>query len=180
MDGLLSVDVNSYLPDDLLVKVDRASMAVGLEARSPMVDHEFMEFAARLPAGMKMTLLDRKAIFKKALRKVLPAAILDRSKMGFGVPLDLWMRGDWKDLLHDVLLSRRALQRGYFDAGRLRRLIDEHGAGARDRHNQLWALLMLEVWHTTFIDRRPQWSKGKPTVLNRANVTGANARNGQI
>ena len=180
VDGLLSVDVNSYLPDDLLVKVDRASMAVGLEARSPMVDHEFMEFAARLPAGMKMSLLNRKAIFKKALRKVLPAAILDRSKMGFGVPLDLWMRGDWKDLLHDVLLSRRALQRGYFDAGRLRRLIDEHGAGARDRHNQLWALLMLEVWHTTFIDRRPQWSKGKPTVLNRANITGANARNGQI
>jgi len=155
-------------------------MAVALEARSPMVDHEFMEFAARLPAGMKMTLLTRKAIFKKALRKVLPDAILERSKMGFGVPLDLWMRGNWKDLLHDVLLSRRALERGYFDAGRLRRLIDEHGAGARDCQNQLWALLMLEVWHRTFIDRRPQWSKGKPTALVRSNVTGANARYGQI
>lgn len=93
MDGLLSVDVNSYLPDDLLVKVDRASMAVALEARSPLVDHEFMEFVARLPARMKMTLLTRKAIFKKALSKVLPDTILRRSKMGFGVPLDLWMRG---------------------------------------------------------------------------------------
>ncbi len=93
VDGLLSVDVNSYLPDDLLVKVDRASMAVALEARSPLVDHEFMEFVARLPARMKMTLLTRKAIFKKALSKVLPDTILRRSKMGFGVPLDLWMRG---------------------------------------------------------------------------------------
>ncbi|MGO9062627.1 MAG: asparagine synthase (glutamine-hydrolyzing) [Candidatus Binataceae bacterium] len=178
VDGLLSVDVNSYLPDDLLVKVDRASMAVALEARSPLVDHEFMEFAARLPARMKMTLLTRKAIFKKALGKLLPDTILRRSKMGFGVPLDLWMRGGWKELLYDVLLSRRALERGYFNPQRLRHLIDAHATGKRDCQHQLWALLMLEVWHRTFIDQRlarPNWQS---IECSTAKVAGVNMRNG--
>ena len=165
VDTVLSVDVHSYLPDDLLVKVDRASMAVGLEARSPMLDHEFMEFVATLPARFKMTLGKRKAILKKALGDLLPDMILHRGKMGFGAPLDLWMRGRWNDLLSEVLLDGRTLQRGYFQASRLRQMIDEHVAGQRDCQSQLWALLMLEMWHRTFIDHRPVRSTDKRSAV---------------
>jgi asparagine synthase (glutamine-hydrolysing) len=178
VDVMLSVDVNSYLPDDLLVKVDRASMAVALEARSPMLDHEFMEFVAILPAPFKMTLCARKAILKKALRDLLPAMILQRSKMGFGVPLDLWMRGRWNDLLHDVLLNSKAVQRGYFNVGRLRQLIDEHVARKQNHQNQLWALLMLEMWHRTFIDRRPVRSTYKLSDLASPKAATSNGRSG--
>jgi asparagine synthase (glutamine-hydrolysing) len=155
LDALLSVDIHSYLPEDLLVKVDRASMAFGLEARSPMVDHEFMEFAARLPAAIKMSVGRGKRIFKAALRGIIPDAILDRNKMGFAAPLDYWMRGNWKELLNDVLLSRQASERGYFRPAAVSGLIDEHVSGRRDRQAVLWALLMLEMWHRSFIDRPP-------------------------
>ncbi|HXN84582.1 MAG TPA: asparagine synthase-related protein, partial [Candidatus Binataceae bacterium] len=154
IDQTLSVDVSLYLPEDCLVKVDRASMAASLEARSPLVDHEFMEFAARLPARFKLNLYDRKLIFKKAFRGILPDAILKRPKMGFGVPLDYWFRGaTWSEILRDILLSRRASERGYFQRAEVEKLIDEHVAGKVDRHNQLWMLLMLEMWHRTFIER---------------------------
>ena len=159
IDQTLSVDVSLYLPEDCLVKVDRASMAASLEARSPLLDHELMEFAARLPAHFKLNLFDRKRIFKKALRGILPDAILQRRKMGFGVPLDYWFRGAaWIEILRDLLLSRRALERGYFVRGAVARLIDEHVAGIRDRQHQLWMLLMLEMWHRTFIDSSDQKS----------------------
>ena len=165
--------MNSYLPDDLLVKVDRASMAVSLEARSPMVDHKFMEFAARLPTRLKMTMLSNKAIFKKALREILPAPILNRSKKGFGVPIDHWMRESWSDLLRDTLLSRRALERGYFRAERLRQIIDDHTTGKRDLQAQLWALLMLEVWHRTFIDQRSVLSNPKLSEFTVPKIAGS-------
>lgn len=173
LDKTLSVEVNSYLPDDLLVKVDRASMAVSLEARSPMVDHKFMEFAARLPTRFKMTMLSNKAIFKKALREILPAPILNRSKKGFGVPIDHWMRESWSDLLRDTLLSRRALERGYFRAERLRQIIDDHTTGKRDLQAQLWALLMLEVWHRTFIDQRSVLSNPKLSEFTVPKIAGS-------
>ena len=155
LDSTLSVDVRSYLPDDLLVKVDRATMAAGLEARSPMLDHQFMEFVARLPARLKMNWREPagKSIFKSTLRGIVPDPILSRSKMGFGVPLDQWMRRNWQDLLRDVLLSPAASNRGYFHPHRVRTLIDEHLAGTRNRQIQLWSLLMLEMWHRTFIDQ---------------------------
>ncbi len=159
LDETLSADVSLYLPEDCLVKVDRASMAASLEARSPLLDHELMEFSARLPAHFKLNLFDRKRIFKKALRGILPDAILSRRKMGFGVPLEHWFRTTaWIDVLHDLLLSRRAVERGYFVPGAVSRLIDEHVSGARDRHHQLWMLLMLEMWHRTFIDTAPHES----------------------
>ena len=122
IDQTLSVDVSLYLPEDCLVKVDRASMAASLEARSPLLDHEFMEFAAQLPTRFKLDLYGRKLIFKKAFRGILPDPILKRPKMGFGVPLDNWFRGAaWIEILHDILLSRRASERGYFGLPRLRR-----------------------------------------------------------
>ena len=157
IDQTLSVDVNLYLPEDCLVKVDRATMAASLEARSPLLDRDLMEFAARLPAHFKLNLFDRKRIFKKALHGVLPDPILKRRKMGFGVPLEYWFRGAaWIEILRDVLLSSRALERGYFAPAAVERVIDEHVAGVRDRQHQLWMLLMLEMWHRTFVDAAPR------------------------
>jgi asparagine synthase (glutamine-hydrolysing) len=127
-------------------------MASALEARSPMVDHEFMEFAARLPTSTKMCLGRGKRLFKTGLRGIVPDAILDRSKMGFGAPLDYWMRSNWRELLNNVLLSRQAIDRGYFLPQVVNGLIEEHISGQQDRQAILWALLMLEMWHRTFID----------------------------
>ncbi len=153
IDEVLALDVALYLPEDCLTKVDRATMAVSLEARCPMVDHELMEFAARLPAHYKMNLFSRKLLLKDAMRGLLPDEQIDRAKMGFGVPLDYWFRDSkWTDLLHDVLLSPRALARGYFVAGEVENLIREHTSRRVDRQHQLWALLMLELWHRTHVD----------------------------
>jgi asparagine synthase (glutamine-hydrolysing) len=151
----LDVDVNTYLPNDLLVKVDVASMAYGLEARSPLLDHKVMELAASLPSSFKLRGLDKKWILKRVARGMIPDAVLDRPKMGFGVPLDHWLRGSLRELMEDVLFSTAALQRGYFHQTVVRRLVDEHVSGQRNRQYQLWNLLMLEVWHRTFVDSRP-------------------------
>lgn len=152
VDATLNVDLDLYLPDDLLVKVDIASMAVGLEARSPMVDHEFIEFVARLPSQFKISGRTLKAIFKRALKDLLPAEILDRRKMGFGVPLGHWFRGQLRDFLRDVLLSRQAVERGYFKPSAVKALIDDHLGGRIDHQLQLWNLLMLELWHRVCVD----------------------------
>ncbi len=152
VDATLNVDLDLYLPNDLLTKVDVASMAVGLEARSPMVDHEFVEFVARLPARFKISNLTLKAIFKKALKDLLPESILRRRKMGFAVPLDQWFRGQLSEFLRDILLSHRAEQRGYFRRGAVEALIDAHISGRSDHQYQLWNLLMLELWHRVFVD----------------------------
>ncbi|HEY2433355.1 MAG TPA: asparagine synthase (glutamine-hydrolyzing) [Vicinamibacterales bacterium] len=155
VDATLDVDVHNYLPDDLLVKVDIATMAFGLEGRSPLLDHHLMEFAASLPASLKLRGNSQKYIFKQAVGPLLPRAILERPKMGFGVPLEAWFRGDLKDLAYDVLLSRQLRERGYFQETVIRRLLDEHTRGERAWHYQLWNLLVLELWHRTFIDRQP-------------------------
>ena len=170
IDQALDADVNLYLPDDLLVKVDIASMAVGLEARSPMVDHEFMEFVARLPPRFKLQgFRNRKAIFKRALRGLLPEEILTRPKMGFRVPLEHWFRGPMVNMLRDVVLSRRARERGYFNISHLEQLLLEHVSGTRNLQDLLWALLMLELWHRRFIDG--QHTENRECTLATGNVT---------
>jgi asparagine synthase (glutamine-hydrolysing) len=165
IDATLDVDVNNYLPDDLLVKVDIASMAYGLEARSPMLDHPLMEFAASLPSGLKLKGGTKKYILKEAVKPLLPREIIERPKMGFGVPLEHWFRDELKDLAHDVLLSGTLAQRGYFRPEVIRRLLDEHVRGVRAWHYQLWNLLMLESWHRVFIDARPT---GAPSSVGSA------------
>jgi asparagine synthase (glutamine-hydrolysing) len=147
------VDVNLTLPDDLLVKVDIASMAHGLEARSPLCDHLVMEFAASLPRRLKLRRGTGKYLFKKAMAGILPAEVIHREKRGFGVPLDRWFRGELRELVEETLLSRRAIEGGYFQPTAVRRLIDEHVSGHARWHHQLWALLMLELWHQMFIDK---------------------------
>ncbi|MBY0279291.1 asparagine synthase (glutamine-hydrolyzing) [Candidatus Binatia bacterium] len=152
VEATLDADLQMYLPDDLLVKMDIASMACSLEVRSPLLDHHLVEFAARLPRRMKLRGLVQKHLLKRVMHDVLPEPILARRKMGFGVPIDNWLRGELRETAYDVLLDRRAIARGYFRADALRRLLDEHASGAAFHHHRLWALLMLELWHRTFID----------------------------
>ena len=155
VEAALDADVNMYLPDDLLVKVDIASMAHGLEARSPLLDHPFMEFVASIPMKAKVRFGVKKYLFKQAMTGVLPREIIHREKQGFGVPIDRWFRTDLRELAADTLLSQRARARGYFKPDAVRRLIEEHVAGRAQWHHQLWNLLMLELWHQMFIDRAP-------------------------
>jgi asparagine synthase (glutamine-hydrolysing) len=149
--------VETYLPDDLLVKMDIATMAHSLEARSPFLDHEVMEFAAALPPHLKLRGRTAKALLKDLLAPLLPPELLHRPKMGFGVPLDHWFRGPLRDFLRDTLLSPRCLGRGYLHADAVRTLVEEHIAGRRNWHYLLWDLVVLELWFRTFIDQaRPQ------------------------
>ena len=145
-------DIHSNLPDDLLVKVDVATMAHGLEGRSPFLDHELMDFAASIPAAQRMRGLRTKALLKSAMAARLPRALLRRPKRGFGVPLGQWLRHDLKELAHDTLLSQRARTRGLFRPRAVERLLDEHMAGGRAHHDRIWALLMLELWFVMWID----------------------------
>jgi asparagine synthase (glutamine-hydrolysing) len=149
-------DVALYLPDDLLVKMDIASMAHSLEVRSPFLDHHVMEFAAALPLRMKLRGLTQKYLLRRAMRGILPEAILRRPKMGFGVPIDHWFRHDLREMAYDLLLDVRARQRGYFRPEVVRRYLDEHVSGRGHHHARLWSLLILEQWHRVFIDARPR------------------------
>jgi asparagine synthase (glutamine-hydrolysing) len=149
---LLDIDVHTYLTSDLLVKMDIASMAHSLEVRSPLLDHRFMEMAAGLPGSWKLRGRATKKVFKDALRPWLPSHLLDREKQGFGVPLAAWFRGRLKELPAEILLDPRALARGYFREHRLRQIIEEHLSGVRNRQDQIWTLIQLELWFRTFVD----------------------------
>jgi asparagine synthase (glutamine-hydrolysing) len=153
LDRLLYADTVTYLPGDLLVKMDRTSMAHSLEARSPFLDHKVLELAAGLPPRMKLRGSVSKYILKKAVAGMLPKDILNRGKQGFGVPLGAWLRGELKGLAYEILLDTRAVSRGYFNKSAVRGLLDEHQIGRIDHSHRIWALLMLELWHRTFIDR---------------------------
>jgi asparagine synthase (glutamine-hydrolysing) len=138
------LDYHTYLPGDILTKVDRASMAHGLEVRVPFLDFKFVEWAARLPATAKLAGGEGKAILKKALEPVLPKEVLYRKKMGFAVPLDIWFRGTLEERLTASLEGKTLGQSGLFDANALRKLGADHRSGRRDHSAVLWALLMLE------------------------------------
>ena len=153
VDASLLTDTMTYLPNDLLVKVDIASMAVSLEARSPFLDHHVIEFAASLPEGLKLRGLTTKYLLKKTLRKLLPSENLTRPKMGFGVPVGHWFRGRMQPFMREHLLSDRAAGRGMLRPEAVRRMLDEHTAGVRDHTHPLWTLLMLELWFQRFIDK---------------------------
>jgi asparagine synthase (glutamine-hydrolysing) len=165
VDTVLDVDVSYYLSDCLLVKVDIATMAHALEGRSPMLDHEFMAFAASLPSDLKLRGTDSKYIFKKAVRRFLPDEIIDRPKKGFSVPLERWFRHELRDMSGDLLLDGRLSARGYFKPGAVQRLLEEHWRGTGSWHNHLWSLLMLESWHRVFIDERPSASSFAPLTV---------------
>ncbi len=150
--GAAWADIHTYLPDDLLVKVDIASMAHSLEARSPLLDHHLMEWAARIPSTQKLANGETKSILKSALEPYLPHEVLYRPKMGFGVPIDRWLRNELKDYARDILLSTEARQRGLVKPEYVQMLLDEHCNMVRLHHTRLWALLMLELWFRMWID----------------------------
>ncbi|MFN2514118.1 MAG: asparagine synthetase B, partial [Pyrinomonadaceae bacterium] len=152
VDAALQADIMTYLPNDLLVKVDIATMAVSLEARSPFLDHHVIEFAASLPENLKLRGLTTKYLLKRVLRQLLPAENLNRRKMGFGVPIGDWFRGKMQPFLRETLLSEKALNRGLFRPPEVRRLVEQHTRSERDYAPQLWTLLMLELWFKRFID----------------------------
>lgn len=152
VDQMMATDVETYLPGDLLVKMDIATMAYSVEARSPFLDHHLMEFAASLPAEYKFDGKVGKRLLRSALRRVLPPEVLGRPKMGFGVPLARWFRGELRELPTEVLLDQRALGRGYFRRDEIECLIREHRQGVADHSMRLWTLLQLEMWHREVVD----------------------------
>ena len=153
VEKILDFDVRSYLANDLLVKADIASMANSLEARSPFLDHHLMEYVARIPVHMRLRHWLKKYLLKKVARPFLPHKILKRPKMGFGVPLGYWFQNELRSYTAETLLSDQALSRGYFNKDAIRRLVIEHTEGTVDHGDRLWSLLILELWHRTFIDR---------------------------
>ncbi len=152
LDATLSLDLELYLPDTLMTKVDIASMACSLEARSPLLDHEFMEFVARIPADVKLKDgRNGKYILKKAVEPYLPDDVIYRKKLGFGVPIDHWFRNELKEMTYDLLLSKKAVERGYFRKEFIENMLNKHQQG-ENRQYLIWNLLMLELWHLMFID----------------------------
>jgi len=145
-------DLHTYLPDDLMVKVDVASMAHGLESRSPLLDHVLMAWAAGIPQEIRMARGVTKALFKSAMEPYLPAELLYRPKKGFSLPVDQWLRHDLRELAYDTLLSQSAEERGLFRREYVSLLLNEHSGLAWDHHTRLWALLMLELWFQMWID----------------------------
>jgi asparagine synthase (glutamine-hydrolysing) len=150
---MMRFDMDTYLPEDVLTKVDRMSMAHSIESRVPLLDNDVMAFAATLPASLKIKNGRRKHILKEVAATLLPREILDRPKQGFGVPLGTWFRGGIRELFADTLLSPTALQRGYFNAAFVRRLVNEHLAGRRDHTLRLWQLVVFERWHRQYAER---------------------------
>jgi asparagine synthase (glutamine-hydrolysing) len=161
---LLDVDVQTYLPGDLLVKMDIASMAHSLEVRSPLLDHRLMELAASLPGSTKVAGRTTKKIFKDALRPWLPSHILERPKWGFGVPIGAWFRAELRELPREILLDRRSLQRGFFRPQAVSALIDDHVRGRRDNTDKIWALIQLELWLRMYVDQ----SVARPVAIGSA------------
>jgi len=153
IDRMLEVDARTYLVGDLIAKIDIATMAYGLEARSPFLDHELMQLAASIPASLKVRGLEKKWILREAMRGVLPDDILDRPKQGFSVPLSSWLRGDLESWATGILLDPGTLGRGYFDPTAVAGLLDRHSAaGGDDDAKRIWSLVMLELWHRELID----------------------------
>jgi len=149
---MLYMDLKTWLPDDLLSKVDRMSMAASLEARVPYLDHRLVEFAFSLPSSMKLRGSTGKYILKKAAQNYIPREIINRQKKGFAVPLGPWFRKELKPLLMDTLHSEKFRKRGYFNQVKTEDLLQEHMSGKKDHHLLLYGLLLVELWHRRFLD----------------------------
>jgi asparagine synthase (glutamine-hydrolysing) len=155
VERLLAVDVETFLPDQLLVKMDIASMAYSLEVRSPLLDHVFMEMAARLPLSAKVSRGTTKRLLKEAIRPWIPGNVLDRPKRGFTMPIARWLRDDLRHLPAQILLDSHVRARGMFARRQIERLISDHHRATADNSDKLWSLIQLELWFRTYVDVTP-------------------------
>ena len=151
-DNLLYLDSKTYLPGDILTKVDRMSMANSLEARAPLLDHKLIEFVVNIPLELKMKGLETKYILKRAMEGIVPREILYREKQGFGVPIGEWINAQLRARIRSDLNDRQTFERGYFEKSYIQTLLDEHSKQRRDHSSALWSLWMLELWHRKFVD----------------------------
>jgi asparagine synthase (glutamine-hydrolysing) len=151
---LIYLYAKTYLQDDILVKVDRASMACSLEVRAPFLDVELVEFLARVPSRLKLHRLDTKHLLKRAMGDVLPTGIAERAKKGFGIPVGAWFKGELREALLDELSPERIRQQGLFQPAEVDRLISEHLSGRRDHRKQLWTLFVFQLWHRRWLGGR--------------------------
>jgi asparagine synthase (glutamine-hydrolysing) len=154
IDASLMADLMHYLPNDLLVKVDIASMANSLEARSPFLDHNLIEFAATLPENIKQKGFGTKSLLKKVAANLVPKDVIYRQKMGFAVPIRYWLGNELQAFTKDILLSEAAGRRGLFHKRVVAELVEQQHAGTQDNSWKIWTLLMLELWFRRFIDRQ--------------------------
>ena len=151
LNGELYLDLKTYLVDDILVKVDRMSMATSLETRVPLLDHKIVEFISNLPGGLKLRRLTTKWIFKKTMEQLLPRQNIFRSKEGFSIPIKHWLRMELKDLMLDYLNERRIREGGFFNFEFIKKMIDFHLQGRENFSHQLWALLVFEIWKEQYL-----------------------------
>ena len=168
---MIAADMATLLPDDYLVKVDRASMANGLEVRPPMLDHEFLELCATIPSSMKIRSGEAKWLLREAAKSILPASILDRPKQGFEIPLDTWLRGPLTPIFEDAVLSSSSSISGLIDQSVARRLFALHEKGAGRHGSTLWSLLSLAFWadeHLSVQTEEPNTSLNLITETTRA------------
>ena len=145
------LDINFYMAEDILTKVDRAAMAVSLETRAPFLDPRVGQFAASIPVDYKLRGRKGKYILKQAVKDLLPREILSRPKKGFGIPIAEWLKGRLNPLLHDMLAPHKLNQQGIFNAERVQRLIREHESNAASHHKELWTLLVFQLWYDNFL-----------------------------
>ena len=136
------------------MKQDQMSMAASIESRVPFLDHKLCELSARLPDHLKVQGLKTKRVLRESMKDILPAQILNRSKVGFPVPLARWFRGKFSSVLDEYVLSEQSRKRGYFDHGYVKTMIERHQAGVEDNAQRLWALVNFEIWSRRFLDRQ--------------------------
>jgi asparagine synthase (glutamine-hydrolysing) len=153
LNQVLLMDMRGYLENDILVKLDRASMMASLEGRVPLLNNDFVEYALGLPLDMKLRGLRSKFLFKRALRGLLPDAILRRPKKGFGIPVAEWFRGPLREQMLSVLSPERMARKGFFEPAAVGTLVREHLEGRRDNRKQLWTLFAFELWHDGYLAR---------------------------
>jgi asparagine synthase (glutamine-hydrolysing) len=149
----MHIDLQTYLPDDLLAKVDITSMAHALECRAPFLDHKVVELAVSLPFRYLVEGAGSKPLLTSTLPDLVPPALQRRGKAGFRIPLDNWFRNELRSLAHDTLLSRTSRDRGYFRPAAVQELLEQHESGRWDHGDRIWALVFLEMWHQQFVDR---------------------------